>query len=194
MMRSRSSSVKTLSPVEVRDEDVDALFMVWLVSRSTEDLLDAVLAPAGLSGDEFAVYSVLTGAVTMTPTELARWMAAPATTVSSYVKRFEARGHVVRVPNPDDGRSYQIRLTPAGRRAHTAAVRLFRPLRESVSGALGDGDTGVREALLTLRTVVDDLRVARDTPDTTDTTERPPTAPRRKPAPAPIRQPRAGGR
>ena len=31
--------------------------------------------------------------------------------MSSYVKRFEKRGHVVREPNPDDGRSYLIRLT-----------------------------------------------------------------------------------
>ncbi len=65
MVRSRNKSVKPLSPAEVRDEDVDALFMVWLVSRSTEDLLDSVLAPAGLTGDEFAIYSVLTAAPTM---------------------------------------------------------------------------------------------------------------------------------
>lgn len=161
-MRSRSSSVKALSPAEVRDEDVDALFMVWLVSRSTEDLLDAALAPSGLSADELAIYSVLNGATTITPTELARWMAAPATTVSSYVKRFEGRGHVVREPNPADGRSYLIRLTPEGRRAHTAATHLFMPLREKVTAALGRSETGVREALLTLRAVVDDLRVARD--------------------------------
>ena len=67
-------------------------FMVWLTSRATADLLDTALAPAGLDGDEFAIYSVLTAASSITPTELARWMAAPPTTVSSYVKRFEARG------------------------------------------------------------------------------------------------------
>ena len=158
MMRSRSTSVKTISPTEVRDENVDALFMVWLVSRSTNDLLDTLFGPAGLTGDQFAIYSVLAASPEMTPTELARWMAAPATTVSSYIKRFESRGHVARKPNPDDRRSYRIELTPAGRRAHNAAVTLFQPIRAQVGAALAKDDGDVREALLRLRTVVDDLR------------------------------------
>jgi DNA-binding MarR family transcriptional regulator len=161
MMRTRSTSVKPLSAAEVRDEEVDALFMVWLVSRSTEDLLDGVLGPSGLTSDEFAIYSVLTAAPSITPTELARWMAAPPTTVSSYVKRFESRGHVVREPHPEDGRSYRIRLTPAGRRAHKAGAAAFRPVRARVEEVLGSRDRDVRESLLTLRTVIDDLRAAR---------------------------------
>ena len=160
MVRHRNVSVGGLSAREVRDEDVDVTFMVWLTSRATADLLDAVLAPAGLNGDEFAIYSVLTAAPSITPTELARWMAAPPTTVSSYVKRFEARGHVQREPNPADRRSYRIKLTPAGRRAHRAAVALFLPMRTRVADALGAQEEAVREALLTLRTVLDDLRHA----------------------------------
>src|SRR5829696_10164444 len=160
MVRSRSTSVKALTPAEVRDEDVDALFMAWLVSRSTEDLLDSVLAPARLEGDEFAIYSVLTAASSITPTELARWMAAPPTTVSSYVKRFEARGHVEREPNPADRRSYRIKLTPAGRRAHHTAAALFLPMRQRVEDGLGTRAGDVREALLTLRTVLDGIRQA----------------------------------
>ena len=38
------------------------LFDVWLVSRATTGLLDAALAPSGLTADEFGVYSVLTSA------------------------------------------------------------------------------------------------------------------------------------
>jgi DNA-binding MarR family transcriptional regulator len=158
MVRPRSKSVKGLSAAEVRDEDVDVTFMVWLTSRATTDLVDAALAPAGLDGDEFAIYSVLTAAPSITPTELARWMAAPPTTVSSYVKRFEARGHVKREPNPADRRSYRIKLTPAGRRAHRAAAELFIPLRTRVVESLGAREEAVREALLTLRTVLDDIR------------------------------------
>ena len=164
MVRHRNESVEGLSAREVRDEDVDVTFMVWLTSRATADLLDAVLAPAGLNGDEFAIYSVLTAAPSITPTELARWMAAPPTTVSSYVKRFEARGHVQREPNPADRRSYRIKLTPAGRRAHRTAVALFLPMRTRVADALGAQEEAVREALLTLRTVLDDLRHAASSP------------------------------
>jgi DNA-binding MarR family transcriptional regulator len=158
MVRQRDTAVEGLSAGEVRDEDVDVTFMVWLTSRATTDLLDAVLAPAGLSGDEFAIYSILTSGSTITPTELARWMAAPPTTVSSYVKRFEARGHVRREPNPADGRSYRIKLTPAGRRAHRAAAALFAPIRAHVAEGLGASEDDVREALLMLRTVLDEIR------------------------------------
>lgn len=80
-----------------------------------------------MTGDEFTIYSVLTSADTLTPSELAQWMSAPATTVSSYVKRFEGRGHVQRERNPHDGRSYVLRLTAAGRRAHRSAVDAFVP-------------------------------------------------------------------
>src|SRR5919112_1753014 len=137
MVRKRSEPVGGLAAAEVRDEQVDVTFMVWLTHRATTDLVDAALAPAGLDGDEFAIYSVLAAAPTITPTELARWMAAPPTTVSSYVKRFEARGHVRREPNPSDRRSYRIKLTPAGRRAHRAGAELFGPMRSGVEAALG---------------------------------------------------------
>lgn len=157
-MRTRSTSVKPLSAEEVRAENVDALFLVWLLSRSTSDLLDTVLAPAGLTGDEFAIYSVLSAAEHITPTELARWMAAPPTTVSSYVKRLESRGHVAREANPDDRRSYRLRLTQAGRQAHVRAREHFRPVRGQVAAALAEQQDTVREALLHLRGVIDDVR------------------------------------
>lgn len=158
MAGQRSTSVNGLAASEIRDEDVDVTFMVWLASRATADLLDAALAPAGLDGDEFAIYSVLSSAPAITPTELARWMAAPPTTVSSYVKRFEARGHVEREPNPADRRSYRIKLTPAGRRAHRTAADLFVPMRTRVERALGKQAPEVREALLVLRAAVDQIR------------------------------------
>jgi DNA-binding MarR family transcriptional regulator len=78
--------------------------------------------------------------------------------VSSYIKRFEARGHVVREPNPDDRRSYRIKLTPAGQQAYRAAADAFTPVRNRVADALGARTTEIREALLALRTVVDELR------------------------------------
>ena len=158
MLRPRSLSVKPLTPVEVRREKVDTLFMVWLVHRSTADLLDRALGPAGFTADDFAIYSVLAAAPGITPTELARWMAAPATTVSSYVKRFEDRGHLTRTTHPEDRRSYQLRLTPAGSRAHKAAGSLFAPLRRQVTETLAAQEADVREALLRLRAVIDEIR------------------------------------
>ena len=160
MVRTRSSFVKPLSEPEVRQQDVDVLFMVWLVSRSTEALLDAALAPVGLTGDEMAMYSMLAAAPSTTPTELSRWMAAPATTVSSYVKRLQARGHVTRDPNPEDRRSSVIRLTAEGRRIHDEAKTRMTPVRAAVERALTDTD-GVNKVLLRLRGAVDTVRTSR---------------------------------
>jgi DNA-binding MarR family transcriptional regulator len=128
----------------------NVLFEVWLVSRATTALITDAIREAGLDADEFAVYSVLASTDGMTPTELAHWMAAPATTVSSYLKRFAARGHVERVHNIDDRRSYMVRLTDAGRVVHEAAGSLFLPVLAQIDGLLGPDLTDTRERLRSL--------------------------------------------
>ena len=165
MMRYRSSSVNGKFADEGRSRDpgtpVDGatlLFEVWLVSRAATDLLDAALAPAGLNADEFAIYSVLLSGESLTPTDLAKWMAAPPTTVSSYVKRFEARGHITRDRNPADGRSYFIRLTAAGANAHAKAQALFIPVLVDVLATLDRREATVRAALLSTRRALDRVR------------------------------------
>jgi len=124
----------------------NVLFDTWLVSRAANALLDAALEPAGLTGDEFAVYSMLQSGP-LTPTQLADWMAAPLTTVSSYVKRFRARGHVAREPHPDDARSYRLVLTAEGVRTWETAGTLFLPVLADVEASLG-GTTGAVESAL----------------------------------------------
>jgi DNA-binding MarR family transcriptional regulator len=148
MMRDRSTSVNP-------PDGTNVLFDVWSVSRATTGALDAALAPSGLTADEFGIYSVLTSSDVLTPTELARWMSAPPTTVSSHVKRIEGRGHLVRERNPADGRSYVLRLTPAGRAAHREAGARFLPVLDAVVAALGPKEPAVRRALADLRTALD---------------------------------------
>jgi DNA-binding MarR family transcriptional regulator len=169
MMRGRSTSVKaTDAPDDYRvnhpkpdpadpeamPADENVLFALWSVGRATTGLLDDMLAPAGLDADEFAMYSLLLARDQVTPTELARWASAPPTTVSSYVKRFEKRGHVQRVPHPTDGRSYSIRLTDAGRATHRLAAERFLPAVEAVDAALGSAGEPVLQALQQLRSAV----------------------------------------
>jgi DNA-binding MarR family transcriptional regulator len=166
-MRDRSNSVKgqpaddesiEAHPVDaVAEEGTNVLFDVWLVSRLTTGLLDDALAPSGLTADEFGIYSVLTSSDAMTPSDLARWMSAPLTTVSSYVKRLEGRGHLVRERNPTDGRSFVLRLTSDGRAAHAAAGARFLPVLDGVVTALGRKEPTVRRALGTLRQSLDEV-------------------------------------
>ncbi len=152
-MRDRSKDVKYESAGPIFD-GTNVLFDVWLVSRAATGALDAALTASGLTADEFAIYSVLVGADGMTPGELARWMAAPLTSMSSYVKRFESRGHIRRVANPQDGRSYRIQLTASGRAAHRAAGKLFQPVLDRVEHSLDLPAATVRDALHSLHRAV----------------------------------------
>ena len=135
----------------------NVLFDVWLASRAVHSVIDNAIASSGLDADEFAIYSVLAAGSTMTPSELADWMAAPPTTVSSYIKRFERRGHVRRVPNPEDGRSYRVELTKDGHRAHQAAGARYQPLLDDVTDQLGPDADDTRQRLLELRRIIDAL-------------------------------------
>lgn len=147
-----------LTPAELRDEALDVPFLVWLTARATANLIDAALAPSGLTSDEFAIYSVLASDATITPSVLSQWMAAPPSTVTSYVKRFERRGHVDREPDPADRRSYRIQLTASGLAAHRSALALFAPTKAAISARLSGDEAIVREALLVLRPALDDVR------------------------------------
>ena len=86
-------------------------------------------------------------------------MAAPLTTVSSYVKRFERRGHLVRERNPHDGRSFVLRLTDEGRATHAAAGARFLPVLGDVVAALGRNEPTVRRALASLRRSLDEVEL-----------------------------------
>jgi DNA-binding MarR family transcriptional regulator len=136
----------------------NVLFDAWLVSRSVHQLIDTAIEESGLDADEFAIYSVLASGDGLTPSDLAHWMAAATTTVSSYVKRFERRGHITRTPNAEDGRSYRLQLTTAGRDAHRHAGALFAPVLKQTEDALRTQTQTVHEQLLKLLHAVEAIR------------------------------------
>lgn len=146
------------SPLDIAPGLGNVLFDVWLVSRAVHALVDEAIRSAGLDADEYAVYSVLASGEPRTPTELANWMAAPPTTVSSYIKRFEKRGHLVRVANPEDGRSYRVQLTAEGQQAHSQASKGYRPVLAEVERRLEEQGVDPRQELQALRQVVDAFR------------------------------------
>lgn len=137
----------------------NVLFAAWLLARHAGRLLDDALRDSGLNADDFAVYSLL-AADGASPGALAAWLAAPLTTVSSYVKRYEARGHVERARDPDDGRSYRITLTASGVAAHQQAGLRFLEVLAGVEDRLGRAESSVRTSLTALSGAVDALRRA----------------------------------
>jgi DNA-binding MarR family transcriptional regulator len=154
MMRNRTKPVKTFAAVDGVAE-TNVLFELWRVSRAAGALvMERALADSGLSGDEFGVYSLLASNEEVTPSVLERWMAAPATTVSSYIKRLESRGHVEREMHSADRRSVVLKLTPAGVRAHANATNNYLPVLARVVEHLGASEPRVMKALEDLRAAI----------------------------------------
>ena len=110
------------------------LFDVWLVGGLASGLLDEVLAGTGLSGDDFGLYTLLRRYGPVTPTQVHRWTGLRPTTVSAHLKRLEKRGHVVRSPNPADGRSHLVGLSGAGNEAHDRATEPFLEAMQVLRG------------------------------------------------------------
>lgn len=143
--------------MDVPEDSSTLLFDVWAVANSTRALLDNALRGTGLSAHEFALYSVLCDPGGRTPTELASVLQMPQTTISSVVRRLEKRDHVRRIPEPRDGRSHRLVLTPKGRAAHQRAGKAFLPVLGAVEGNL---DTPIAEARRALRSIDDAVRAA----------------------------------
>lgn len=79
--------------------------------------------PDGLTQSHFAVLNhlVRVGEGT-TPLALARAFQMPKTSMTHTLAGLEARGLVELRPNPDDGRSRRVWLTPPGRACRDAAI------------------------------------------------------------------------
>lgn len=103
---------------------IGLLFQVFRTGEMTSRLVGRALAPTGLRGDDYAVYSYLLHGP-MTLTKLADGTGMPLTTTAGYVKRFEERGNIVRYPNPADGRSQLIDLTPSARNWILEVAKIF---------------------------------------------------------------------
>jgi DNA-binding MarR family transcriptional regulator len=107
--------------------------------------------------------SILATSGPWTPTGLAARLGMPLSTVAFRVKRIERRGHAERVPNPDDGRSFLIRLTPKGKRLLDRARPAFRDYAEAVEARLGQKRvTALSTALVELREAIDDELAGRE--------------------------------
>jgi DNA-binding MarR family transcriptional regulator len=118
-------------------------------------MIEAALAGTELPPEDYPVYVLVGAEGPWTPTALARRMEMPLSTMLFRLRRLERRGHAERIPNPDDRRSYLIRLTKAGERLLGAARPAFRDYAEAVEGRLGSKRVeALRAALEQLRAAV----------------------------------------
>ena len=135
------------------------LYEVGIINQIGTAFLEARL-PSGLLVSHFGVVSHLIrvgdGA---TPLELARAFQVAKTTMTHTLAGLEKHGFVEMRPNPDDKRSKQVWLTPAGQQFRDDALAKMAPL----FAALGERFPSKQVAtmlpdLAEFRAVIDQLR------------------------------------
>jgi DNA-binding MarR family transcriptional regulator len=90
-------------------------------SQYVGQIVDHQLAPLGVPPSLVALLTHVRDTEPVSPSELARVAGSPPTTLRDNIQRLVDRRLVRRVPNPRDGRSYLLKITPTGRRALNAA-------------------------------------------------------------------------
>ena len=113
-------------------ESPELLFEVWSLMHSVGGLLDGALAGSGMSPDEFGFYSAVIVNQPLTPKKISQLVGMPPTTVSSFLNRLVSRGHISKLRNPADGRSFLVELTPEGRKHQHEAWTRFEPAQDAV--------------------------------------------------------------
>jgi DNA-binding MarR family transcriptional regulator len=126
------------------------LFDVFVLEQRIDSLLRVAMAGSPLRPEDYAVYSVVFEEETVTPTAMAAELSMPLTTVMDYLRVMGSRGHIRKLPNPNDGRSYLVTLTSAGRKAHRDAGLLFETAYRAFVRALPQGEGKARRQIAQL--------------------------------------------
>ncbi len=141
------------------------MYHLFAASQRVGALLAEALVDAPLDAAGYAIYSALRETQPTTPTELARHLGMPITTVLDTLAGLQRRDHVARLRNPRDRRSYLVRLTEAGEQVHDQTEALFGVADAQLLAHLGGRRADVIEALLALKaaseSAVDELRAGR---------------------------------
>ena len=132
------------------------LLDLFRTNQVRERLLAAALEDVELQPQDYPFYVLIGAEGPLTPTALAARMEMPLSTVLFRSGKLERRGHVERALNPDDRRSYLLRLTKEGARLLAEARPRFRALAEAVEARLdGEQISGLRGSLGELRDAIE---------------------------------------
>ena len=121
------------------------LFKVFIVSKLVARLLEREVS--SLPPDQIGLFSATAVWQPITPTELSRISGIKATTLSNAIRRFEDARLIVKTPNPSDGRSYLISLSPEGERVWEQTQPALARAIGLTETALGDDLDRVIEAM-----------------------------------------------
>ena len=132
------------------------LLDLFRTNQVRERLIEAAMEGLELPPEDYPFYVLVGAEGPWTPTAFAARVEMPLSTVLFRMGRLEKRGHAERIPNPDDRRSYLLRLTDDGQRILRQARPRFRSYAESVETALGSQQVdGLRQGLNELRAAME---------------------------------------
>ena len=119
-------------------------------ARALARRFDEALRPVGLTNGQFSLLMSLNRPSPAPMRAVASLLAMDRTTLTAALKPLERRGLVELRPDPKDGRSRLITLTPDGSSLLARAVPIWESTHQAVQ-ALTDGDADrLRRQLLTL--------------------------------------------
>lgn len=141
------------------------MFFLFAASQRVGALLAEALVDAPLDAAGYAFYSAVRETQPTSPTDLARHLGMPVTTVLDTLGGMQRQDHVARLRNPRDGRSYLVRLTDAGEQVHDETETLFSEADVRLRAHLGDQRAEIIDALSAIKdaseTALGELRLAR---------------------------------
>jgi DNA-binding MarR family transcriptional regulator len=126
-------------------------------SRFAHELAALELRQAGVVPSEYGFLSFVGSLQPVTRTKLTEATGLRRTTVRDVVKRLIDRGHVMEVPNPKDGRSTLLVLTPDGREIYDRGQPAIKRVLDAIDEALGGKLDEHEEMVWRVRTVVQEL-------------------------------------
>jgi DNA-binding MarR family transcriptional regulator len=132
------------------------LLDLFRTNQVRERLITSALEGLELPPEDYPMYVMIGAEGPWTPTAFAARVEMPLSTVLFRIGRLESRGHAERIPNPDDRRSYLVRLTDEGQRLLRQARPRFRAYAEAVEARLGEERIGLlRDGLTDLREAIE---------------------------------------
>ncbi|WP_353980666.1 MarR family transcriptional regulator [Salinicola endophyticus] len=136
------------------DLDVVPMGLLGRLKRLTQHIsrrTEAVLAEHGLTPADFDVLATLRRAgspYTLTPSTLIAWTMVTSGTMTHRIDRLVKPGYVERIRNPEDGRGFQIRLTPQGLELIDEAVDSHVDNQHAMTRCLSDDERAELDRLL----------------------------------------------
>jgi DNA-binding MarR family transcriptional regulator len=128
---------------------------LWVAFRYGYEFTGAELRAAGVDPREYGSLSFVGVLQPVTRTVLAQAMGLRRTTVRDIVGRLIERGHVEEGPNPSEGRSTLLTLTPAGQEIFDRGIPVFAralgAIDEALDGTLREHEDAVRRVRVALQ-------------------------------------------